>query len=88
MLMKVLSTPVSNDPFLHDARTESVSVPVPFTQVDAFRRMTMEQRWRVAQKLCAEAREWKACVLRSLHPDWQESEVIAEVRRSFLNAAE
>jgi len=48
--------------------------------------MTMEQRWRVAQSLYATAREWKACALRALHPDWPDAAVREAVRRSFLHA--
>ena len=55
-------------------------------QIRALRAMTMEQRWRVAQSLYATAREWKACALRALHPDWSEADISESVRRSFLHA--
>lgn len=55
-------------------------------QIHALRAMTMEQRWRVAQRLYATAREWKACALRALHPDWSDTAVHEAVRRSFLHA--
>lgn len=58
----------------------------PLTQTQVFRAMTMEQRWRVAQNLCATGREWKTCALRSLHPNWRDPDIGAEVRRSFLHA--
>ena len=58
----------------------------PFTQTQALRAMTMEQRLRVAQSLNATAREWKACALRALHPDWREADILEAVRRSFLDA--
>lgn len=57
-----------------------------FRQTQIIRAMTIEQRWRVAQNLYATAREWKACALRALHPDWREEEVREAVRRSFLHA--
>ncbi len=55
-------------------------------QTRIIRGLTMEQRWRVAQDLYATAREWKACALRALHPDWSEGEIGESVRRSFLRA--
>jgi hypothetical protein len=58
----------------------------PLTQTKVLRAMTMEQRWRAAQSLCATAREWKACALRSLHPDWSAADIREAVRRSFLHA--
>ena len=58
---------------------------LPFTQTQALRAMTMEQRWRVAQSLYATVREWKSCALRSLHPNWCEDEIREAVRRSFLH---
>jgi hypothetical protein len=64
----------------HDRSNQAV------TQTAVLRAMTMEQRWRVAQSLYASAREWKACVLRSLHPEWSEVEIREAVRRSFLHA--
>ncbi|MFH1476588.1 MAG: hypothetical protein ABIH24_03730 [Verrucomicrobiota bacterium] len=55
-------------------------------QTQVIRAMTMEQRWRTAQSLYATAREWKACALRSLHPDWNENNIRESVRGSFLHA--
>ncbi|MBI2440916.1 MAG: hypothetical protein HYV35_06040 [Lentisphaerae bacterium] len=57
-----------------------------FSQTKALRAMTMEQRWRIAQNLYATIREWKACALRALHPDWREAQIREAVRRSFLHA--
>jgi hypothetical protein len=58
----------------------------PMTQIQVLRKMTMEQRWRVAQDLYFTAREWKAAVLRTLHPDWNEAAVRDAVRGSFSHA--
>ena len=58
----------------------------PITQTQVIRAMTMENRWRVAHSLYATAREWKACALRALHPDWSDVEIREAVRRSFLHA--
>jgi hypothetical protein len=60
--------------------------PEPFTQTQALRALTMEQRWRAAQSLYATARAWKACALRAFHPDWRDTDIREEVRRSFLHA--
>ncbi|MFW6158614.1 MAG: hypothetical protein ACOC8E_04580 [Planctomycetota bacterium] len=54
-------------------------------QIEILRGMTMEQRLRVAEVLYRDAREIKAGMLRSMHPDWSEEQVQAEVRRSFLH---
>ncbi len=58
----------------------------PVDQARVIRALTMEQRWRVAESLYATAREWKACALRSLRPDWDEAAIREAVRRSFLHA--
>jgi hypothetical protein len=55
-------------------------------QFAIYRRMTPEQRWRVAQQLYWTARRHKAAFLRSQHPEWSEDRVEDEVRRVFLNA--
>jgi hypothetical protein len=55
-------------------------------QIEVFRRMTPEQRWRAAHRLYWTARRHKAAFLRSLHPDWPGERVEGEVRRTFANA--
>jgi hypothetical protein len=54
-------------------------------QIAVLRRMSPEQRWRAAHQLYWTMRRHKVAFLRSLHPDWSESEVEAEVRRIFSN---
>jgi hypothetical protein len=48
------------------------------------RRMTPDQRWRVAESLYWEARAWRAATLRALHPEWSEDRISATVREQFL----
>ena len=48
--------------------------------------MTPEQRWRAAQRLYWTIRRHKAAFLQSLHPDWSEQRVAAEVREIFSHA--
>jgi hypothetical protein len=55
-------------------------------QIAVFRRMTPEQRWQVARRLYWTMRRHKAAFLRSLHPDWPEQRVAAEVREIFSHA--
>jgi hypothetical protein len=55
-------------------------------QVEIYRRMTPEQRWHAAYRLYWTCRHHKAAFLQSLHPDWPEATVAAEVRRIFQNA--
>jgi len=55
-------------------------------QVEVFRRMTPEQRWKAARRLYWTVRRHKAAFLRSQHSDWTEQQVEAEVRRIFSHA--
>ncbi len=55
-------------------------------QVEAYRRMTPEQRLALAEQLYWSAREWKAAWLRARHPDWSEAQVALEVTDAFLHA--
>ncbi len=53
-------------------------------QVAILRRMTPEERWRVASRLYWTMRRHKAAFLRSVHPELSEEEVDQRVRRIFL----
>ena len=44
-----------------------------------------QQRLKVAEQMFWMARKLKAAGVRSLHPDWSEAEVVAEVNRIFLH---
>jgi hypothetical protein len=55
-------------------------------QLEALRRMTPEQRYRASREMYWTLRRHKAAFLRSLHPDWSETDVAAEVRRIFRDA--
>ena len=55
-------------------------------QLDALRRLTPEERYRASRRLYWTLRRHKAAFLRSLHPDWDEARLEAEVRRIFLHA--
>ena len=55
-------------------------------QLEVFRRMTPEQRWRAAHRLYWTLRRHKAAYLRDRHPEWSEEQVEQETRRSFLHA--
>ncbi len=57
-------------------------------QIAILRRMTGEQRLKVAQQLYWSARRLKTAGVRSQHPDWSEEQVKAEVNRIFLNAGD
>ena len=46
---------------------------------------TGQQRLKVAEQMFWMARKLKAAGVRSLHPDWSEAEVVAEVNRIFLH---
>jgi len=55
-------------------------------QLDALRRLTPEERYRASRDLYWTLRRHKAAFLRSLHPDWDDARLEAEVRRIFLHA--
>jgi hypothetical protein len=55
-------------------------------QFAVFRRMTPEQRWRMAYRLYWTMRRHKAAFLRSLHPDWTPQQIAEEVREIFSHA--
>ena len=55
-------------------------------QIEAFRRMTPEQRWQAAHRLYWTARRHKAAFLRSQHPDWPDQRIEWAVRRNFSRA--
>lgn len=57
-------------------------------QMRRFAAMTPDERWAVAQALQRTAREVKRAGLRAEHPDWTDEQVLEEVRRQFLRAAE
>ena len=54
-------------------------------QFEIYRRMTPEQRLRIAERMYWSARKLKTAGVRSQHPDWTESQVRAEVNRLFLH---
>jgi hypothetical protein len=55
-------------------------------QIEIYRRMTPERRWRMAYRLYWTCRRHKAAFLQSQHPDWSEDQVQKEVRRIFTHA--
>jgi hypothetical protein len=59
--------------------------PAP-EQIAIYRKMTPEQRLKVAERLYWSARNWKTAGVRMMHPDWTDEHVNSEVTRIFLNA--
>ena len=55
-------------------------------QLEAFRRLSPEERYRASRSLYWALRRHKAAFLQSLHTDWSEEEIEAEVRRIFRDA--
>jgi len=49
------------------------------TRVEIFRRMDPERKLRAASRLYWSARQLKAAALRSVHPDWTDSQIEREV---------
>ena len=55
-------------------------------QFAIYRRMTPGRRLEVAEQLYWSARRMKAAWLKSLHPDWTEDRIEAEVTSNFSHA--
>lgn len=55
-------------------------------QLEALRRLTPAERYRASRQMYWTLRRHKTAFLRSLHADWSDAEIEAEVRRIFLNA--
>ena len=55
-------------------------------QITALRAMTGARRLHLAERLYWSARKMKAAGLRSQHPDWQEEQLNAALRRIFSHA--
>jgi hypothetical protein len=55
-------------------------------QIRLFSAMTPDERWAVAQSLYRTARDVKRAAVRAEHPDWNDEQVLVEVRRQFLRA--
>ncbi|WP_437227441.1 hypothetical protein SH661x_000351 [Planctomicrobium sp. SH661] len=68
---------------LHPSRVELLHPRV----VDVLRRMTPQQRIQAASDMHENARTMVVSHLRSLHPDWDEDRISAEVRRRLLGEA-
>ena len=55
-------------------------------QREIYRRMTPEEKLRIAFKMNLEARELKAAWLKQQHPDWSQEQIDNKVREIFLHA--
>ncbi len=61
--------------------------PLTPERIEELRRMTPQEKLKLAEKLYWDARRAKADELRPLHPDWSEDEIQNEVKRIFLAAS-
>ena len=55
-------------------------------QLEALRRLTAEERYQASREMYWTLRRHKAAFLRSLHDDWSEEQIEAEVLRIFRDA--
>lgn len=60
--------------------------PQAIDQTEILKRLSPAQRYKAGRQLYWTLRRHKHAFLRSLHPDWSEAELDAEVRRIFANA--
>jgi hypothetical protein len=56
-------------------------------QAAVLKRMTPDQKWRVAASLYWQARAWKAASLKMFHPDWSGEKINAAVRELFSHGS-
>ena len=75
---------VLRDVFLVRGRTPDDD-PSP-EQIEAYRRMTPGRRLEIAEQMYREARQLKKAWFQMQHPAWTDSELEAEVTRSFSHA--
>lgn len=54
-------------------------------QKEIFRKMSAEEKLRVAEKLYWDARKLRAAWLTGQHPDWSEEQVLEAVKKAFLH---
>jgi hypothetical protein len=57
-------------------------------QIAIYRSMNGQRRLEIAEQLFWTARAFKIAGVRYWHPDWTEEEVLEEVNRIFLHAAD
>ena len=55
-------------------------------QIEAFRRLSPQERLLTADRLYRLARNVKAAGIRAAHPEWREAEVESAVSRAILRA--
>lgn len=55
-------------------------------QIEIYRKMTPGRRLEIGERLYWSARRMKSAWLKSLHPDWTEQQIEAEVTRIFSHA--
>jgi hypothetical protein len=55
-------------------------------QIEIYRKMAPGRRLEIAEQLYWSARRMKAAWLKTLHPDWAEQQIEAEVKRIFSHA--
>lgn len=60
--------------------------PEVTAQIERFRSMTPDEKFRLAHTLWLQAREAAAAGVRLRHPDWTESQVAHEVRELMRDA--
>ena len=56
-------------------------------QIEAYRRMSFQDKIRRFGELYRQAWKLKAAGLKHQHPDWTEEKITAEVRKIFLQSA-
>jgi hypothetical protein len=56
-------------------------------QIEIYQNMSAQRKWELSMELNFNARLLKAVALRQDHPEWNEDQVQAEVKKIFLYAS-
>ncbi len=60
--------------------------PMHPAQIAAMRRLTISERFVLGLRFLRSARAWLESGIRARHPDWDDAQIAAEIRRAVTHA--